>query len=133
MKQLTYLFFICFLLQGCAGERNSYTRLIENDNDISVIRLQQDDVKEILAIGDGFPGRWGYFPWVISYSPEVASINCQEARSLIPFREPGIIFGGLVCNLTGHKKGQTTLYFGNQFTLNETHYRDRVKVIVTVK
>ncbi|WP_028868443.1 hypothetical protein [Psychromonas arctica] len=133
MKQLIYVFFLSFLLQGCAGERHSYTELVESDNGISVIKLHQDEVKEVLAIGDGFPGRWGYYPSVISSSPDVASISCEASRSLIPFREPGMIFGGEICKITAHKKGQTTLYFGNRYPLNEKNYHDKVDVIVNEK
>ncbi|WP_166371396.1 hypothetical protein [Psychromonas sp. SA13A] len=133
MKQLIYVFVISFLLQGCAGERHSYTELVENDNGILVIKLHQGDVREVLAIGDGFPGRWGYYPWIMSSSPDVASISCEASRSLVPFREPGIIFGGEVCKLTAHKQGQTTLYFGNKYPLNEENYRDKVDVIVNEK
>ena len=133
MKPLLYIFLISFLLQGCAGERHSYTDLIEKDNSNPVIKLQKGDVKEVLAIGDGFPGRWGYYPSIISSSPEVASISCETTRSLIPFREPGIIFGGEICKLTAHKKGQTTLFFGNRFMLDEESYSDKVDVIISGK
>lgn len=133
MKPLIYLLLIAFLLSGCAGERHSYTRLVEDDNGTSVIRLHQGDVKEVLAIGNGFPGWWGFYPWIMSSSPDIASISCEAARSIVPFREPGVIFGGEVCKLTAHKKGQTTLYFGNQYPLNEENYRDKVNVIVNAK
>ena len=95
-----------------------------------VLRVSQGETIELLAIGDGFPGRWGYYPWVISTAPDIASIHCKDARSFIPFREPGILFGGTVCSLIAHKQGNATLFFGNQFTLSAENYKDQVDVYV---
>ncbi|WP_156815204.1 hypothetical protein [Amphritea japonica] len=85
---------------------------------------------ELLAIGNGFPGRWGYFPWAVSSSPEIASVDCIKSRSFIPFREPGVIFGGITCNLIAHEKGRTELYFGNKYNLSEDTYVERVDAII---
>jgi len=130
MKHITYLLLISFLLQGCAGARYSYTSLIDKSDDISILHAQTGDIIELLAVGNGFPGRWGYHPWVISSLPEIASVNCKKARSIIPFREPGVVFGGITCNLTAHVKGKTTLYFGNKYNLTENNYEEKVEAFV---
>jgi len=130
MKRITYLFLISFLMQGCTGTRYSYTTLSEKNDDISVFRVQKGDITELLAHGNGFPGSWGYLPWVISSSPETASVDCKKARSVIPFREPGVVFGGIICSLTAHEKGEITLYFGNKYNLTEDIYDETVDVIV---
>jgi len=130
MKRITQLFLISFLIQGCAGTRYSYTSLSEDNDGISVFRVQKGDITELLAHGNGFPGSWGYLPWVISSSPEIASVDCKKARSVIPFREPGVVFGGTVCNLTAHEKGKTTLYFGNKYNLTVDTYEKKVDVTV---
>lgn len=130
MKHITFLFLISFLLQGCGGTRYSYTTLIEKNEDISVLRVQTGDITELLAVGNGFPGRWGYHPWVFSSSPEIASIDCEKARSALPFLEPGVVFGGIVCNLIAHQKGKATLYFGNKYNLTENNYEERVDAFV---
>jgi len=72
---------------------------------------------EVLAVGDGFPGWWGYYPGVISSDRRIASIDCEPGRSLIPFREPGIVFGGERCYLKAKKVGITWLFTGNKYTL----------------
>jgi hypothetical protein len=130
MKNASYLFLVLLLLQGCAGTRYSYTSLIEQTDDVSVLRVQRGTVTELLAVGDGFPGWWGYYPGVISSSPDIASVDCKKARSVIPFREPGVIFGGEVCNLTAHKEGKATLYFGNKFAVDREGFEEKVDVIV---
>lgn len=130
MRHITYLFVISILLQGCAGTRHSYLSLVEKNNDISVLHIKKGDITELLAIGNGFPGRWGYYPWAASSSPEIASVDCNKSRTLIPFREPGIIFGGIICNLVAHEKGSTTLYFGNKYNLDEDTYVEKVEAII---
>lgn len=105
------------LLQGCAGVRNSYESLLDKDSDTPLIVLNVGDQREVLAIGNGFPGRWGYYPAIASHDPEVASVTCKTARSIIPFREPGIVFGGERCDIQAHKAGVTWLLPGNKFTL----------------
>ena len=130
MKHITYLFLAILFLQGCAGTRDSYTSLIEETNDSAVLRISNGGTAELLAIGNGFPGWWGYYPGVISSAPEVASVDCQEARSAIPFRKPGVIFGGEICTLTARREGTATLYFGNTFTLTQDSYREKIDAIV---
>ena|GEM_PF-1411007 len=130
MKNVSYLFLVLLLLQGCAGTRYSYTSLIEETEDASVLRVKRGEVAELMAVGDGFPGWWGYYPGVISSSPQIASVDCTKARSAIPFREPGVIFGGEICNLTAHKAGKATLYFGNKFALDQEGAKEKVDVIV---
>lgn len=128
-----YCLFLLLLLQGCAGTRHSYTGLLEQGDGVSVLRLHTGDVVELLAIGNGFPGWWGYYPGVISSSPEIASIHCAKARSAIPFREPGVVFGGEVCRLTAHNAGRSTLYFGNKFALGKDSYAEKVEAIVVAE
>lgn len=130
MKYIPYILFISFLLQGCAGTRNSYTSLLEDNNEMAVIRVSKGESVELLAIGNGFPGWWGYYPGVISSAPQIASVDCNEARSAVPFRKPGTVFGGEVCTLTAHEKGTTTLYFGNKFGLDQENYREKIDVII---
>lgn len=74
----------------------------------------------MLAVGTGFPGWWGYYPGIISSDEDVASIVCEQGRSLIPFREPGIVFGGERCYLKAKEIGVAWLLTGNKYTL----YRD---------
>ncbi|MFV8569586.1 hypothetical protein ACNQ6O_00115 [Marinobacter sp. SBS5] len=130
MNKIAYLLLVSCLLQGCAGTRYSYTSLIEENNNTSVLRLKKGDTAELLAIGNGFPGWWGYYPGVISSEPEIASVDCENARSAIPFREPGVLFGGETCNLTAHEKGKATLYFGNKYALAVDSYDEKYDVII---
>ena len=130
MKNLTCLLLISFLIQGCSGTRYSYRSLVDMNQDTSSIQLQKGDVIELFADGNGFPGSWGYEFWAISSSPEIASVNCKDTRSVIPFREPGIVFGGKVCSLNAHKKGKITLYFGNKYYLNKDNYQEKYLVVV---
>jgi hypothetical protein len=130
MKRITYLLLIFLFLQGCSGTRYSYRNKVEIENNLPILRLMKGEVTEILAAGDGFPGWWGYFPWVISSSVDVASINCKKSRSAVPFREPGVVFGGVVCNLIAHNTGKTTLYFGNKYSLTDDNYTDKIDVII---
>ena len=110
------LVFLVFL-QGCAGVRNSYESLLEQDADGQLIVLQVGEKREVLAVGNGFPGWWGYYPGIASHDPGVASITCKMGRSFIPFREPGIVFGGERCYLQAHKAGVTWVLTGNSYTL----------------
>lgn len=121
---------VAILLPGCAGIRFSYTSQLESSNGESILRVKVGDATEVLAIGDGFPGWWGYYPWVISSSSNIASIDCKDMRGLIPFREPGVLFGGTVCKLIAHHKGTATLYFGNKFYLSKDSYSTKVDVVV---
>ena len=130
MKRITYLLLIFLFLQGCAGTRNTYRNQLEIENDLPILRLNKGEATEILAVGDGFPGWWGYFPWVISSSVDVASIDCKNSRSFVPFREPGVIFGGKVCNLIARKAGKATLYFGNKYNLTAENYTDKIDVFI---
>ena len=108
------IIFIIFLLQGCSGTRYSYKKLVEESNHNSAIFISVGESKEILAVGNGFPGWWGHYPSVTSTLPTVASVKCNATRSFIPFREPGIIFGGEVCYLTANQHGESFLLFGNE-------------------
>jgi len=72
---------------------------------------------EVLAVGNGFPGWWGYYPGIISSNPSIASIDCEPGRSLIPFREPGIVFGGERCYLETKRAGIAQLITGNKYSL----------------
>ena len=121
---------IVSLLQGCSGTRNNYTSLLEKSNEGSVLRVTKGETIELLAVGDGFPGNWGYYPWVVTSTQNVASVDCKRARSLIPFREPGIIFGGTICNLIAHEKGKIILFFGNRYNLTKDQYKEKVDVII---
>jgi len=130
IQKIIYFALIGSLLQGCSGTRNNYTSLLKKSNEGSVLRVTKGETTELLAVGDGFPGSWGYYPWVIASTQKVASVNCKRARSLIPFREPGIIFGGTVCNLIANEKGKMTLFFGNKYNLTKNNYEEKVDVIV---
>ncbi|MCK4839636.1 MAG: hypothetical protein KAS94_12615 [Desulfobulbaceae bacterium] len=78
--------------------------------------LKVGEKREVLAVGNGFPGWWGYYPGIISSDRSVASIDCETGRSLIPFREPGIVFGGERCYLKAKKVGVAWLFTGNKYT-----------------
>lgn len=131
MIKLSALIATAALLQACAGVRDNSADLTTNVNDQAVMTVARGDVNELLAIGDGFPGWWGYYPAVISSNPDIASIECADARSYIPFREPGIIFGGTVCSLHAHQVGETILSFGNQWTLKDNSQADKtIKITV---
>ena len=127
---LRYIILIACLLQGCAGARYSYLTELEKSHDGQVLHVNKGETLELLAVGHGFPGYWGYYPGVILAPTNIASIDCKQARSVVPFREPGVLLGGTVCNLSVHKQGMATLYFGNKFTLNEEHYKVKVDVVV---
>tara|TARA_R110002167_G_scaffold54498_3_gene155314 strand:+ start:505 stop:912 length:408 start_codon:yes stop_codon:yes gene_type:complete len=121
---------VTYLLQGCAGARYSYLTELEKTTDGQVLNVNTGQTLELLAVGNGFPGYWGYYPWVISSSTNIASIDCKAARSIVPFREPGVLFGGMVCHLIAHKQGEAILYFGNRFNVNAEHYEVKVDVVV---
>ena len=131
MIKLSALISAAALLQACAGVRDSSADLTTNIDDQAVMTVARGEVNELLAIGNGFPGWWGYYPAFISSKPDIASIECEDARSFIPFREPGIIFGGKICSLHAHQVGETTLFFGNKWALGDTSQADRtIKVNV---
>jgi hypothetical protein len=115
---VTLIFIAVLMLTGCAGVRNSYESLLDTGTDKPVITLKVGDVREILAIGDGFPGWWGYYPGIVSHDPNIAEITCELGRGLIPFREPGVIFGGETCNIKAQKVGIAWLLMGNRMTLH---------------
>lgn len=116
-KILALTLITTFLFCGCAGTRESYLSLIDETTDSPTIVMRVGESKEVLAIGNGFPGRWGYYPALRTLDTSVASVTCREQRSVIPFREPGVIFGGSVCFLTAHRVGETCAQYGNQFTM----------------
>jgi hypothetical protein len=97
------------MLSGCTGVRHSYQSLQDDRYDKPVIELAVGDKKEVLCVGNGFPGWWGTYPEIVSMDSKVASISCRRERGLIPFREPGIIFGGQTCTLNAHEVGATWL------------------------
>lgn len=107
-------------LQGCAGVKTSYNSLIETKSDVPAIYLRVGETKEVLSISNGFPGWWGVYPTVVSYSPEIASVECRRKRSWIPFRSPGLIFGGEVCYVTANKAGESWLRYGNSYSMDRT-------------
>lgn len=126
------------LLSGCAGTRESYHSLLDETTSPATIYMAVGETKEVLAIGNGFHGWWGYYPALLTQSADIASVDCEEKRSLVPFREPGIIFGGSVCYLTAHQAGETLAQFGNQFNLakemSETELSDHdrwIKIVVS--
>lgn len=131
IKNIIYSIIALSLLQGCAGTRYSYTASLEKHKEEALLRVEQGETIELLAVGDGFPGSWGYYPWVIAPTQNVASVECKNARSIIPFREPGIIFGGTVCYLIAHKSGKTTLFFGNKYNLSKDNFEEKVDVIIS--
>lgn len=129
-NKIVCLALLAVLLQGCAGVRLSYKSLLKNPDAEPSLQMNVGDAAEVLAIGNGFPGWWGYYPWMISAAPEIASIECENTRSFIPFREPGVLFGGTVCRLVAHQKGDATLYFGNKFNLGEDAHALKIAVVV---
>lgn len=132
--QIVMLAGISILLQACAGSAARYESLIETQNDTTAIFLSLGDTKEVLSISNGFPGWWGIYPGVVSYSPEVASVSCKNKRSVIPFRSPGILLGGEVCYLTANSIGETWLAFGNIHTLdinNPNLSEYKIKLVIT--
>jgi len=90
----------------------------------SLIVLAVGDTYEVLAVGDGFPGRWGYYPSIASHDPAVASIVCKKGRGVIPFREPGIIFVGERCYIQTHKIGSALLVPISQHSLRYSEETD---------
>lgn len=122
------------LLPACAGQRQSYEKLMDTDS--RVIHLQQGDREEVLAIGNGFPGWWGYYPQIVSNNPSIARIDCQAGRSVIPFRYPGILFGGERCYISALSVGNTWIIQTNKFgdfqTESNEQISDQYKIRVTV-
>lgn len=120
------------LLQGCAGTRYTYLSHLETvDDDGAAMSMVQGDSQEVLAVADGFPGWWGYYPGVMSTNTDVVSVQCERKRSPIPFRKPGLIFGGTVCTVTAEQAGEADLLFGNDMAMSESQYDDRLTVTVT--
>jgi len=106
-------------LLGCNGSRNSYEFLLDSGSDKSIIVLKVGEEHEVLVVGDGFPGWWGYYPAIGSSDRDIASIDCEAGRSFIPFREPGIVFGGERCYLKAKTVGVAWLFIGNKYTIYE--------------
>ena len=117
-NSLLPLLLALLLVQGCAGVRNCYQSLLDPGSPSPQITLRVGEKREVLAIGTGFPGWWGYYPGIASHNPMVAEITCEDGRSLIPFREPGIIFGGEHCYIETRKSGIAWLLTGNKMLLN---------------
>jgi hypothetical protein len=118
------LAFIIVLLQGCAGSKASYESLIETRGDESAIYLSVGQSKEVLSISNGFPGWWGRYPAIASFSPDIASVHCEA------------VFAGEVCYLTASEVGETWLQYGNKFTMDLTEpesQANKIKVIVSPK
>lgn len=132
-KNRIFALLAAILLQACAGVRYSYQSALDTSADSQQLRLEVGDSIELLAIGHGFPGYWGYYPWVISGAPEIATVVCTNARSLIPFREPGLIFGGKRCYLLAKKPGQLMLFFGNRSTVSPEKHQRSANVVVENK
>ena len=121
MIKVNFISVLCcasvLLLSGCSGVRHSYESLLDSDSERPVIVLKEGEKREVLAVGGGFPGYWGIYPAIISLDLNVASVECEPGRSIIPFREPGILFGGETCYLEAKKIGVTWLLSGNKYTL----------------
>jgi hypothetical protein len=109
---LTYI----FTIQGCSSVSYSYLSALSETEQSEVLYMNQGESTELLAISNGFPGWWGFYPVVRSSNTSIASVECNKGRGYIPFRDPGIIFGGEVCNLIGYKPGKITLLFGSEFS-----------------
>lgn len=132
--KIIILLVISVLLQACAGSRASYESLIQTKNDTTAIYLSLGETKEILAVSNGFPGWWGFYPGVSSISPQIASIACKEERSLIPFRSPGVIFGGEVCYITANSLGETWVFPDNKMSRGmsgQVPQENKIKIVVT--
>lgn len=133
-QQLAAMLLATTLLQGCAGQRQSFEKLMERDQ--RVIHLNEGDRKEVLAVSNGFPGWWGYYPEIVSGDPSIASIDCEAARSVIPFRKPGLIVGGERCFVSANQAGETWIVQTNKFAnypLNSSNTAAddrRVRVVV---
>ncbi|WP_041933009.1 hypothetical protein [Cycloclasticus zancles] len=116
--------FIVVLLQGCASARTSYESLIETRGDDSAIYLAVGETKEVLSISNGFPGWWGVYPAIVSFSPETASVNCEASK------------WSEVCYLTANEVGETWLTYGNQYTIDISapeSQANKTKVIISPK
>jgi len=108
---------LLWLVTGCAGVRHSYQSSLDKRYEKPVIELAVGERIEVLSIGNGFPGWWGVYPGTRSLDSDVASISCESGRGLIPFREPGVIFGGETCYLDSHKLGAAWLLTGDRHAL----------------
>lgn len=124
-QYIGFLLLAAALLQGCAGQRESFEKLMDEGE--RVIRLEQGDRKEVLAIGNGFPGWWGYYPAIVSSDPSIASIDCVASRSAIPFRKPGLIVGGERCYISANALGETWIVQTNKFS----NYQQETENLVT--
>jgi len=116
-----YLLVLCSIvvmsLLGCNGSRNSYESLLDSGSDKFIIVLKVGEEHEVLAVGDGFPGWWGYYPAIGSSDRGIATVDCEAGRSFIPFREPGIVFGGERCYLKAKTVGVAWLFIGNKYSI----------------
>lgn len=137
-NSLFLVLMITLLLGGCAGTRESYHSLLDETTSPPTIYMSVGEIKEVLAIGNGYPGWWGWYPAMLTQSADIASVDCKQKRGFIPFREPGVVFGGAVCYLTAHKIGETLAQYGNQSTLatemGETELSDHdrwIRIVVT--
>lgn len=137
-KSPLLMLMITILLVGCAGSRLSYQSLLDETTIPHTIYMSVGEKKEVLAVGNGFPGWWGFHPSMLTQSPRIASVDCRQKRGFIPFREPGVVFGGYVCCLTAHKTGETLAQYGNAITLRRditetklTDYGRWIKIVVT--
>jgi len=119
MKQRLTLILSSFLLlslfTGCAGIRLSYQDLIDSEG---VISLCLDESAEVLSVGGGFPGWWGMYPSAHSTDEQVFNVSCQHERSAVPFREPGVVFGGQVCRINANNLGFGSLRFRDVYLPN---------------
>lgn len=109
--KVTSIVLMFTLLSACAGVRLSYQSELNTDQ--NALNVCVNEEVEVLAVGNGFPGWWGIYPTVVSNNPSIAEIQCQAARSAVPFREPGVVFGGTVCSVRGEQSGRTQLVFQN--------------------
>ncbi len=125
------ILFVVVVLQGCSGLRYSYEANLEQTPAGGVLHLKQGESTEVLAIGNGFPGWWGYYPALKVLEPSIARIDCKATRSAIPFREPGIVFGGKICELTAQEAGRTTVLLGNTFSSSMDGYTKQFELVVT--
>lgn len=112
---------LAMMLSGCAGVRYSYESALDKRYSKPVMELKVGEEKEVLCVGGGFPGWWGIYPGIVSADAEVASIFCKYGRGLIPFREPGVLFGGTTCHVKAHKVGAVWLLQGDDPGLSVDH------------
>lgn len=113
-SKITSIILMLSILSACAGVRLSYQSALNADQNALNVCIAEE--VEVLAVGNGFPGWWGIYPTVVSNDPSVAKIQCLAARSAVPFREPGVVFGGTVCTVRGEQSGRTHLIFQNSLS-----------------